>query len=589
MKGKLKKLVIFVLIVTLFSGVVRAELVAHWGFDFGDGRDSCGDNHGIFYGDPYWITGRVKYALQLDGVDDYIDCGDYEKFNITDKATVTAWVKTNDCGNSENNPYIVNGTHGIGLRHHALSNLEFMVHVGGIDNGWHMVQFPVDSSFNNIWHHLAGTYDGRELRIYVDGELKEVSECKGYIKSSASSVNIGRNPQKPDRFYEGVIDDVRIYNHALTEDEVKELYDQNKASFVSVDYLTKLVEQSEAMIKNLEPQETVAFLDKKIAEFEKWKATNQNKLNLQGTHLPSDMYVLLARAKEATGTPMQDVISTYKQSVSRPQRPSNYIPATLLWLSEKISRDEYIGVVKGYMRNSENPFYDIYQVAKQFESVGSWAAFELFLDAVLSEVDDPLDYLTVVDIALKKDGVWAGKFIQYCRSKPELMEFILCNLEKTARNHIEQKDFDKAIGIYTEIIKESGPNQNKSSYEFKVCECLFNSGRYEVAVKKIDNFIEDNKATSRTLISKALMLKGQAYVQLGKVDQAIDTFLTLLIEYPRTKQAPEANFFIGYCYMLQGKFPQAMEAFNLLMEDYPQSSYIAKAESYINRIKNMTD
>jgi TolA-binding protein len=145
------------------------------------------------------------------------------------------------------------------------------------------------------------------------------------------------------------------------------------------------------------------------------------------------------------------------------------------------------------------------------------------------------------------------------------------------------------LKIYTEIIKQCGPNQNKVVYEFKVCECLFDNGDYENAIKEIDSFIENNKTAHRTLICKAIMLKGQAYVQLGNVDRAIDTFLTLLIEYPRTKQAPEANFFIGYCYMLQGKFPGATEAFNLLMKDYPQSSYVAKAKSYLGRIESMTD
>ena len=102
-------------------------------------------------------------------------------------------------------------------------------------------------------------------------------------------------------------------------------------------------------------------------------------------------------------------------------------------------------------------------------------------------------------------------------------------------------------------------------------------------------FVKDNKAAHRTLVIKAIMLEGRAYVQVGNIDRAIETFLTLLIEYPRTKQATEANFFIGYCYMLQGKFRQATEAFNLLVKDYPESDYVAKAESYLARIKKMTD
>jgi TolA-binding protein len=85
------------------------------------------------------------------------------------------------------------------------------------------------------------------------------------------------------------------------------------------------------------------------------------------------------------------------------------------------------------------------------------------------------------------------------------------------------------------------------------------------------------------------MLKGQAYIQLGDTDRAKEEFLTLMIEYPEVKEAPEAIFFMGYCYMLQSKFGEAAETLNLVMKDYPDSSYIDKARSNVSRIKSMTE
>jgi TolA-binding protein len=76
---------------------------------------------------------------------------------------------------------------------------------------------------------------------------------------------------------------------------------------------------------------------------------------------------------------------------------------------------------------------------------------------------------------------------------------------------------------------------------------------------------------------------------LGEMDRAQGVFLELMIDYPETKQAPEANFFIGYCNMLQGKYKEATEALNMVVKDCPQSSYASKARLCLTRIKRMTE
>ena len=79
----------------------------------------------------------------------------------------------------------------------------------------------MDSSFNYRWQHLAGTYDGSELKLYVDGELEASTPHIGSIAGNTLNVNIGRNSELTDRFYAGAVDDVRIYNRALRDEEVK--------------------------------------------------------------------------------------------------------------------------------------------------------------------------------------------------------------------------------------------------------------------------------------------------------------------------------------------------------------------------------
>ena len=75
----------------------------------------------------------------------------------------------------------------------------------------------------------------------------------------------------------------------------------------------------------------------------------------------------------------------------------------------------------------------------------------------------------------------------------------------------------------------------------------------------------------------------------GSIDQAVNTFLSLIVEYPEAAPAHEANFLVGYCHMLQGNFKEALEAFNLLIKDYPESNYVNKAISSSIRIKEMTE
>ncbi|MCK4581031.1 MAG: hypothetical protein KAU10_06740, partial [Dehalococcoidia bacterium] len=93
----------FVLTLVLGVSVGNAgSLVGHWSFDDVQGtvvRDQSGSgNDGTIHGAPLWIEGPFGKALQLNGISDYVDCGNAESLNITDKLTVSAWVKTVDAG-----------------------------------------------------------------------------------------------------------------------------------------------------------------------------------------------------------------------------------------------------------------------------------------------------------------------------------------------------------------------------------------------------------------------------------------------------------------------------------------------------------
>jgi hypothetical protein len=200
---------------------VPATLVGYWKLD-NNAQDSSGNgNHGTLNGGPTWsAAGKIGGALSLDGVDDYVDCGNGASLNITDTITLSAWINTADTGNSEHNPYVVKGDQSYALKHNTANAMEFFIY----DGTWYAINGPlVDSNFNNTWHHVAGTYDGVQLKLYVDGVLVASRLHPGVIASTTYNVNIGRDAQNTGRLYKGLIDEVRIYHGTLPKAEIQKL------------------------------------------------------------------------------------------------------------------------------------------------------------------------------------------------------------------------------------------------------------------------------------------------------------------------------------------------------------------------------
>jgi hypothetical protein len=202
------------------------NLVAYYKFD-GDFKDSSGKGNDGNDTDPNIasiVTDPIRgQVASFDGINDYVNCSNDVSLNITGKITLAAWVKTNDCGDSNFNPYIAKGDHAYILQHRAVNDLEIAIYSAG---AWYFANTPVDRSFNGVWHHLAGTYNGSQLKLYIDGELKDTTDYVGSIAIETANVNLGRSsesggsPPFASRLYNGALDDVRIYSRALSQEQV---------------------------------------------------------------------------------------------------------------------------------------------------------------------------------------------------------------------------------------------------------------------------------------------------------------------------------------------------------------------------------
>ena len=199
-------------------------LVAYWSFDEGTGNiayDISGNgNNGTIYG-AKWTKGKYGSALQFDGVDDYVEILDDDSLDINiqngEKITIEAWIY----------PYTVTGERGIVSKRENYRLLLLGQSIKFQTFGWTASQNLKVTA--NKWHHVVVTYDGttKELNFYLDGS-RETRE--NY------SVNGGINPWKLyigkghdfSYFFHGIIDEVRIYNRALSAEEIRYHYNRGR-------------------------------------------------------------------------------------------------------------------------------------------------------------------------------------------------------------------------------------------------------------------------------------------------------------------------------------------------------------------------
>jgi len=202
-------------------------LIAHWKLDEaedGIAEDSAGTNDGVLHGNPQWrpSEGRVGGALIFDGEDDYVNCGRDTVFDITTQISVAAWVRINAV-NMEWQTVIAKGDSAWRLST-AQDEYRYCFAVTG-GPPWNYISGDTVVAASE-WHHVCGTYDGEDLRLYIDGAedpAGPVPEAAG-VTTDDYDVLIGENQERPGRYWDGMIDDVRIYNYALNSTEVAQLF-----------------------------------------------------------------------------------------------------------------------------------------------------------------------------------------------------------------------------------------------------------------------------------------------------------------------------------------------------------------------------
>jgi hypothetical protein len=193
-------------------------LIGEWLLN-GNALDSSGyQNHGTIYG-PVFTPGYNGQAGDFNGVGDYIQIPSYMNFNNLTAFTLSAWIYPTNCGYL--NPIIskVNPMRDFVLDLQQNGKLDVHFGFGYGQYHWCTSDDPVPL---NQWSHVVAVWTGTKWQLYLNGNLIKEADCSGYAPVWTGTVmEIGA--MNSEYFFDGMIDEVKVFNYALTSPEINAL------------------------------------------------------------------------------------------------------------------------------------------------------------------------------------------------------------------------------------------------------------------------------------------------------------------------------------------------------------------------------
>ena len=211
------------------------NLLAWWTLDEGKGTnvmDWSGHGHaGTLAGDARWVDGYDLTALQFDGAGDYVGFGTPADLRLPVAYTYTAWFKPGRNIRADSGPqYLLcissRSDLVLGVEDSVGVNGDLSLHYYDTQPSFHAVGAGQTSWSVDEWHMVAGTKDATGHKIYLDGKLKNSdtnTNQDNFNGATTRMISIGARAWNSARYFIGAIDDVRIYNKALTGQEIQQV------------------------------------------------------------------------------------------------------------------------------------------------------------------------------------------------------------------------------------------------------------------------------------------------------------------------------------------------------------------------------
>lgn len=214
-------------------------MLLYYGLDEASGafvRDSSiNANNGNAVSTPSWTGGRVGGGVSLNGSSQYVTGPDVDS---STNITISAWVNPTASQTSSIISKHSSTSDNQGRLSLASNTPSFTITTGGTQRTATAGSALPSSS----WSHIVGTYDGSNVRLYVNGVQAGTSAGTGAIATNALAWTIGRDANASSNYFNGVIDEVKVLNRALTLNEVDAEYDAGVAGNASgLSFATEIV------------------------------------------------------------------------------------------------------------------------------------------------------------------------------------------------------------------------------------------------------------------------------------------------------------------------------------------------------------
>lgn len=186
-------------------------------------------------GRPEMVDGHDGRALRFSGLDDWVEVYDDPSFDGLQQLSIGAWVKPGVW--YQEKPIVTKGSSQYGLTQPTADSLEFYVGLF-----WKVrIRTAVPKNWVGNWHHVAGTWDGEAVRLFIDGQERASRPAKGRMHRAMDPVNVGRDAHKDTDGHLGWlanmdVDEVRILNTALPVDQLMNLVEPDSTTLLWLDF-----------------------------------------------------------------------------------------------------------------------------------------------------------------------------------------------------------------------------------------------------------------------------------------------------------------------------------------------------------------
>lgn len=239
---------ILICLVFAFQSYAKIDLetcVGMWLFNEGSGdvaKDSSGNSEDGKINGATWVSGKFSKALSFNGTSNYVEVPNVPDLNPKKAMSMGCWVYIK--GNIGQHRDIISKDGESSERQYLLTSSDinkFRAHIWTSDGLAHYFDGKISVELET-WYHVAQTYDGSVLRLYVNGQEDGSINFSGDIIVTNQPVRIGggANPGAAPYHTPGVIDEVVIFNVALEKEDIQTLMNEGLSGLLAVSFADKL-------------------------------------------------------------------------------------------------------------------------------------------------------------------------------------------------------------------------------------------------------------------------------------------------------------------------------------------------------------